>query len=217
MFYGKKSYNNNTVSSDFYFLDNDTEKIFAKDLQEYDGSTLQYVSIMPKTTSLNAYLNGLTAEKAISLISSLKDISDTNNFKEGVVTKVNGYIPFFKFNFTMDNFMSNLQSLGITDVFSTGDADLSNMIEFDTSLADKPFIDIAIHKADIEFTNDGIKAAAVTALGGRGAGGPQEFDYKWDVPVEEIDLTFDKPFLFLIRDKSTGEVWFVGTVYNPAN
>ena len=35
------------------------------------------------------------------------------------------------------------------------------------------------------------------------------------VPVEEIDLTFDKPFLFIIRDKETGEVWFAGTVYEP--
>ncbi|MBQ1528137.1 serpin family protein, partial [Candidatus Saccharibacteria bacterium] len=64
-------------------------------------------------------------------------------------------------------------------------------------------------------SNDGIRAAAATGMGGRGAAGP--WDYKFDVPVEEIDLTFDKPFLFLIHDKSTGEVWFTGTVYNPAN
>ena len=41
------------------------------------------------------------------------------------------------------------------------------------------------------------------------------FDYLYDVPVEEIDLTFDKPYIFIIRDKDTGEVWFAGTVYNP--
>ena len=35
------------------------------------------------------------------------------------------------------------------------------------------------------------------------------------MPVEEIDLTFDKPYMFIIRDKDTGEVWFAGTVYNP--
>lgn len=210
--YGKSS-----VSSDYYFLDTDTEKVFAKDLQEYDGSTLQYVGIMPKSGSLNAYLNQLTADKATSLIASLKDVSDANNFKEGVITRVKGYIPFFKFNFTMDSFMNHLESLGITDVFSTQDADLSNMIEFDASLSNKPYIDIAIHKADITFSNDGIKAGAVTALGGMGAGGPEYFDYIWDVPVEEIDLTFDRPFLFLIRDKATGEVWFTGTVYSPAN
>jgi serine protease inhibitor len=39
------------------------------------------------------------------------------------------------------------------------------------------------------------------------------FDYLFDVPVEEIDLTFDKPFLYMIRDTKTGEIWFMGTVY----
>ena len=75
------------------------------------------------------------------------------------------------------------------------------------------FIEDATHKANIEFTQDGIKAAAVTTFGGRGAG--STFDYLYDVPVEKIDLTFDKPYMFLIRDKATGEIWFTGTVYNP--
>lgn len=212
-----ENFNRNDTSTDFYFNITDNEKIFAKDLQEYDGSTLQYVGIMPKSGSLNAYINNLTAEKTSALISSLKDPSNNESFKEGVVTKLNGYIPFFKFNFTMDNFTNHLQSLGITDVFSTEDADLSNMIDFDANLANKPYINVAIHKADIDFSNDGIKAAAVTAFGGMGAGGDDVFEYQWDVPVEEIDLTFDKPFLFLIRDKATGEVWFTGTVYNPSS
>ena len=30
-----------------------------------------------------------------------------------------------------------------------------------------------------------------------------------------IDLDFDKPYMYIIRDKSTGEVWFAGTVYEP--
>ncbi|MBR3319448.1 hypothetical protein IKG06_03005 [Candidatus Saccharibacteria bacterium] len=207
------NYNRLDTSTDFYFLDTDEEKVFAKDLQEYDGSTFQYVGIMPKTGSLNAYINNLTAEKASALISSLKNPEQLETFKEGVVTKLNGYIPFFKFSFTMDSFMDHLRSLGVTDVFSIEDADLSNMIVFDPTLPHKPHISVAIHKADIDFSNEGIKAAAVTAFGGMGAGGMERFDYRWDVPVDEIDLTFDKPFLFLIRDKGTGEVWFVGTAY----
>ena len=75
------------------------------------------------------------------------------------------------------------------------------------------YISTALHKANIEFTEDGIKAAAVTLMGGLGAGSP--FDYYFDVPVEEIDMTFDNPYMFLIRDKETGETWFAGTVYEP--
>ena len=41
------------------------------------------------------------------------------------------------------------------------------------------------------------------------------FDYLYKVPVERIDLTFNKPYMFIVRDKSTGEVWFTGTVYEP--
>ena len=50
-------------------------------------------------------------------------------------------------------------------------------------------------------------------VGGAGAAGA--WDYLFEVPFEEIDLTFDKPYMFVIRNKDTGEVWFAGTVYNP--
>ena len=75
----------------------------------------------------------------------------------------------------------------------------------------RPYINVALHSADIDFSNNGIKAAAVTAIGGMGAG-KDSWDYLWDVPVEEIDLSFDQPFFFLIRDKASGEVWFTGEV-----
>ena len=34
-------------------------------------------------------------------------------------------------------------------------------------------------------------------------------------PKEIVYLNFNKPFMFIIRDTNTKEVWFVGTVYNP--
>ena len=33
--------------------------------------------------------------------------------------------------------------------------------------------------------------------------------------VIDVDLTFDKPYMYLIRDVETGEIWFAGTVYEP--
>ena len=101
-----------------------------------------------------------------------------------------------------------LKKLNITNVFDSNKADLSGIT------TDKLFIDTATHKANIEFSNHGIKAAAVTALGGMGDIGCG-FEYDFEVPVETIDLTFDNPYLFLIRDKNSGEVWFTGTVYTP--
>ena len=87
-------------------------------------------------------------------------------------------------------------------------ADLSKMT------SQKAYIGAAVHKADIEFSNEGIKAAAASSMGGDGSIGCW-FDYRFDVPVEEIDLTFDKPYMFIIRDKNSGEVWFMGSVYEP--
>ena len=101
--------------------------------------------------------------------------------------------------------------MGINNIFDINKSDLSNMIT-----GEKQYIDKAVHKANIEFSNDGIKAAAATAFGGSGAAGCYiDFDHEYEVPIEEIDLTFDKPYMYIIRDKATGEVWFTGTVYDP--
>ena len=34
-------------------------------------------------------------------------------------------------------------------------------------------------------------------------------------PPVYVDINIDNPFMYLIRDKANGEVWFVGTVYTP--
>ncbi|MBR2725536.1 hypothetical protein IKE97_02790 [Candidatus Saccharibacteria bacterium] len=213
----KSNYGRVDESTDFYFNNTDDEIVFAKDLKEYDGSTLQYVSIMPKTKSLNNYINDLTAEKATSLINSLKDANQAQSYKDGVVTKLSADIPFFKFEYEMESLKDDLEKFGIVDVFSRENADLSNMLEPDENSSDNPRIDFVMHKANIDFSNDGIKAAATTSMGGAGSTGGGHFEYEWEVPVEEVDLSLNKPFVFLIRDKSSGEIWFVGTVYNIAS
>ena len=180
-------------------------------MKEYDGATLQYVGIMPKNKSLSSYLGTLTAEKTTNLINDLKDASRINSFKDGVITKIKGNIPFFNYNYNL-NLKEDLEKLGVVDVF---DPDLANLTNLTTAESETAYIQKALHKADIEFSNDGIRAAAATGLIG-GLGAAWDFDYLWEVPVEEIDLTFDQPFLFLIRDKVTSEVWFIGTVYHPS-
>lgn len=201
------NYGEVAFSTDFTMYDDENVKVFAKDLKEYDGDTLQYVGIMPKTVKLENYISTITAENINKLINNLKPI-ETASFKEGVVTKIKGNIPIFHYNFELQ-LKKDLMGLGVEDVFDQGKADLSNLT------TTKSFISDAIHVADIDFSNNGIKAAAVTSMAGVGATGGPHFEHLWDVPVEEIDLTFDNPFLFLIRDKATGEIWFAGTVYEP--
>lgn len=201
------SYKDVASSTDFKFYVDDDTKVFAKELKKYNDTTLEYIGIMPKKQNLNEYIKDINAEKINNLINNLKSI-ELNNFDEGKVTKIVGDIPLFKFNYEL-NLMNDLQKLGITNVFDSSKANLSNMT------TDKGvFINQVSHKANIEFSNVGIKAAAVTEGGGYGDMSC-EFEYLYDVPVETIDITFDKPYLFLIRDKDTGEVWFAGSVYEP--
>ncbi len=202
-----ENYHREDASSDFYLYVDDDVKMFAKNLREYDGTTLQYVGIMPKQQELKDFVKDINAEKLTNYISKLKTLK-ASNFKDGVVTKIFGNIPLFNYDYTLD-LENDLKELGIKDIFDINQADLTGMLTKDT----KRFI-TAAHKANIEFSNEGIKAAAVTMLGGAGAAGCW-FDYKYDVPVEEIDLTFDKPYMYLIRNLKTGEVWFVGSVYEP--
>ena len=35
------------------------------------------------------------------------------------------------------------------------------------------------------------------------------------VPLQPVNMTIDRPFIYLIRDRGTGEVLFIGRVLNP--
>ena len=199
-------------STDFSFYTDDYVDVFAKDLKTYENNTLQYVGIMPKQETLDEYIKDVKAKDINNLIKNLKEVK-YDNFKEGVVTRIHANIPVFEYEYQL-NLVQDLQKLGITDIFDINKADLSNMLEKDQ----KEYIGDATHKAVIEFSNDGIKAAAVTMMGGYGSAGEEcynSFEHKYKVPEELITLNFNKPYLYIIRDKETGEVWFTGTVYSP--
>ena len=202
------NYGKEASSTDFSLYVDENIKAFSKDLKESDGITLQYIGIMPKNEDLKDYINKLEVTDINNIISGLKPMNK-ESFKDGVVTLVKGNIPLFDYEYSLD-LVEDLKSMGITDVFDKDKADLSGMLK----KAKGQYISSAKHKAKIEFSNDGIKAAAATKGGGAGSTGAG-FNYLYEVPVENIDITFDKPFIYLIRDKNTGEVWFMGSVYEP--
>lgn len=202
----KGNYHKLGATTEFSIYTDDNVKVFAKDLKEYEGTTLQYIGIMPVEEELDKFVEEIDKNQIENYVSNLKDVEDYKNFKEGVLTRIYGYIPKFKFEYNLE-LLEDLKKVGVTNIFDSETADLSNMIQGDA------YIETALHKANIEFTQDGIKAAAVTMMGGLGAGTP--FDYEFDIPCEDIDMTFDKPYMFLIQDKETGEIWFTGTVYEP--
>ena len=195
------------TSTDFKFHIDDDVKVFSKELKEYNGTTLEYIGIMPRNKSLDEFIKNSDAKSINEILGKIKTV-DLKNVEKGKVTKFVGGIPFFKYDYEL-NLIKDLNSLGITDVFDSTKSDLSGMSsEKGTVISD------AKHKANIEFSNEGIKASAVTVGGGYGAASCG-FEHLYDVPVVTIDLTFDNPYLYLIRDKKSKEVWFVGSVYEP--
>ena len=202
------NYKHVSKSTDFSLYVDDDVKVFKKNLKKYGDTTLTYVAIMPMKVSLKRYINDMDASSINSLIKKAKSIS-FDNFKDGVITNIHGYIPLFNYNYEL-NLKEDLNKLGITDIFEEGKADLSNLTTTESYISD------ALHKTNIDFSNDGIKAASVTLEGGRG-GGDCGFDFTYKPPVEDISITFNRPYIYLVMDKDSGEVWFVGSVYNPSD
>jgi serpin B len=91
-----------------------------------------------------------------------------------------------------------LKSEGLAVAFG-GDADFSAM----TGTRDLQISDV-IHQAVIKVTEEGTEAAGATAIGFVVTSIPQT-----------RPLNIDRPFVFLIRDRATGVVLFMGHVVDP--
>ena len=169
------------------------------DLKEYKGKQFEFMAIMPKE-NLSAYVENVTMEQIDEIDKNLK-----SSYSEP--DGVNVRIPKFKFDYEL-KLKEDLNSLGVTDAFDKQTANFSKMVDL-VKLESNVFVSEAIHKADIEFTEKGVKAAAVTVfvMGG--------FAMGMQAPKLPVEVRINKPFMFIIRDKSTKDIWFTGTVYKP--
>lgn len=73
------------------------------------------------------------------------------------------------------------------------------------AISPEAFIDRAVHGADIKVDEQGTVAAAATVIGFQETGPPEP----------EMTVAADRPFLYLIRDRTTGLVPFAGQVTDP--
>jgi len=91
-----------------------------------------------------------------------------------------------------------LEALGMVTAFGGG-CDLSGMAE-----TGELYISDVLHKAFVAVDEAGTEAAAATAVVVAGSG-----------PPEPATFHADRPFLFLIEDRPTGTVLFLGRVVDP--
>lgn len=127
----------------------------------------------------------------------LSDITDSLTSKEVELT-----MPSFEFTSSF-RLSETLKTLGMEIPFEAGEADFSGM----TGSRDL-YISAVIHKAFVKVDEEGTEAAAATAV-------VMALTSVQPEP-EPVVLTLDRPFLFLIRDRITGSILFMGRVADPS-
>jgi len=157
----------------------------------YDGDELSMVILLPEDGNLEAFEETLNAEQVDTITSGLQN------------TRVLLTMPRFEFEsqFSLNDTLSNM---GMPIAFSPYEADFSGM---NGGLGtERLFISDVVHKAFVAVDEAGTEAAAATAVIMSLAA----------VPEPPVEVTIDRPFVFLIRDIETGAILFVGRVLNPS-
>jgi len=203
-FYGSWQYEfdkSNTQNQDFHLSDESTVEVEMMEME----SELKYYSDPDFTVVELPYGQGnfvmdLILPSAESDVAGVIEQLNSNTwnsitqglYDENIVVKM----PKFKFEFEQ-NLIPALQNMGMIDLF-TGSADLS-----DINGTGGLYVSKVKHKTYIDVNEDGTEAAAVTAVDVTyNSAGPNSF-------------TLDRPFVFIIREKSTGVILFEGAVQNP--
>ncbi|UCE59787.1 MAG: serpin family protein [Phycisphaerales bacterium] len=151
----------------------------------YEGDRLSMVILLPKQ------VGGLAAvEDSLSVENVRRWLGSLRQ------QDVRVSLPRLKLDFRVE-LSKTLEAMGMADAFSGRRADFSGM----TGRRDL-FIAMVIHQAYVDVNEEGTEAAAATAV---------------KMKRSSLGVTFvaDHPFLFLIRDKHTGSILFMGRLVNP--
>ena len=152
----------------------------------YDGGELSMVILLPEAGQFEIFEKELQAQWVSNIIKGLQ------------ATQVTLTMPQFEFDSEF-SLKDTLAGMGMPIAFSGG-ADFSGM----TGTPDL-FIGEVLHKAFVSVDEAGTEAAAATAV----------IMSKTAMPSQSVEVTIDRPFIFLIRDIDTGVVLFVGRVLDP--
>jgi len=151
----------------------------------YVGSEMAMVILLPRVDYFEVFEDSLSSEFLSEILQSLE-------MREVALT-----MPKFEYE---SSFMLSdaLIEMGMPSAF--GDADFSGMTG-----TRELFISEVVHKAFISVDEEGTEAAAATAV----------IMSLTAAPAPAVEVTIDRPFIYMIRDLQTGTVLFVGRVLNP--
>ena len=170
---------------DYYQADN----YQAIELQ-YGNGDFEMIVILPSSgTDINSLINQM-------------DDSYWNNLLVNMDSaEVNLWLPKFKIEYSI-KLNDALKTLGMTSAFDPLSADFSK-IRKEKDL----FISRVLHKTYVKVDEEGTEAAAITSVEmSRNAVGPGG---------NQIYMKVDHPFIFAIRENTSGAILFIGKVVNP--
>jgi serpin B len=153
----------------------------------YDGHELSMVVLLPDAGGFDSFEDALDAGRVDVIVGDLA-------YRQVALT-----LPRFEVESGF-SLADALAAMGMPEAFTSG-ADFSGMTG-DRDL----FISEVIHKAFVSVDEAGTEAAAATAVVMEGLA----------LPEEPVEVTVDRPFIFLIRDVQTGAILFVGRVVDPS-
>jgi serpin B len=130
--------------------------------------------------------------------------SQLNEYKKQLRSeKIDIYLPKFKFEtkYMMGGKKGILGRMGMPTAFSLAEADFSGI----NGRRDF-YLNEVVHQAFVEVNEEGTEAAAATGVVLGGA-----------LPREKkIVFRADHPFIFIIQDRATGNILFMGRVVDPS-
>ncbi len=154
----------------------------------YIGDDLSMLILLPKQ------VDGLPALEKELTLENLAQWSSDMRSQEVLI-----YLPRFKLTERFE-LRSLLSALGMPSAFKPDQANFSGM-----NNARNLFLSAVLHQAFVEVNEEGTEAAAATGV-------------VVIATSARIIPTFraDHPFIFLIREKQSGSILFIGRVANPA-
>jgi serpin B len=154
----------------------------------YKGDRLAMTVIMPDMDSFPSFEKSLSRERLDDLVSALRE--------ESLMVS----LPKFKFTTGSISLVPALAKLGMTDAFMDGIADFSGM-----DGTRRLYVSSIVHKAFISVDEKGTEAAAATGV----------VMSATSINPDIIEFNVNRPFIFVIRDKTTGVILFMGKIVNP--
>lgn len=155
----------------------------------YRGGRMAMDVVVPDQGGFDRFRAGLDADRLGELLASLES------------HEVQLALPKFRFDSDLD-LGAPLMAMGMRTPFSNA-ADFSGITD-----RDRLRIDRVVQRAHVEVDERGTTAAAATGASMRLV--------SMVAPSRPIELRVDRPFLFAVRDRTTGVLLFLGQVADPS-